>query len=574
LTNSPPAAQAVVAGTRFFTLTWLMDQTELDFTPEAVAAGYAALAYEDTADRERQVITSWLVEAVKDTGLVPDIDGWEPFERGQILESISETGAATDDFLAAFIDTAGPRAGARLARVLARAGLRRSATFVIDTLIEEYPADFTVIHETAEVAIGLGMADFRHEASGSDYAEFFFDRMREIGLFEFEDLIRAGEFALRCRRQDRAGELCDLAATCVEGCGGLIRVAFLRRRVLGSDGSRMDQETLNYLDLAMRDASDPLDHVMIAYEYLRLGQFAQARELIERSGLLGDRGEASPVEDIALLRCSDALTGEEIALAARRAAERLHSGRRLGTLGPRFDLFRNRLVDQLSHAGVAPAVLDLDHGWNVASLARDERPTAWKSFQRRLTGLLERPETAFEKAADLLKSPEFAGSFGLRIAVLTDLGKQLAAARQAYRECTPQSLAGSIPLTLSIDHGDGRRAVQLTDLWRAYLTRDDGDEDAARQLDRFFTTERDLVAQWSQQRQEALEPMRHSAGELERIQRVVMDLLLPPGAAAEPHPVLADLYRHIQEDLDALREQRIGTDLDSPLADPEGSKAL
>ncbi|MFE1308062.1 hypothetical protein [Streptomyces sp. NPDC058755] len=545
LARAPAEAGFAIADLASTNLSWLSGTSlfeAVSLAPEAVTAGEEALARAGENEGVRTGANAvWLAGETGDTGFVaaPGED-WAHEDQAKALELRGEKALAVEVSLTSFACTGNHRTAGRLIRRLMAARFTQAAGYLVDLVLAEQSQDPLALLETAETVYKVGLHSRVADVHGSDYAAVFFERILDLGRFEFKDLVRACDLAARHGREDHAEELLLLAGSRAEGGSELLELAILRRR-LGKDPADVDQEAVALLDRAARQSRDRLERLRIAQEYAFQHQYQRARTTLEEEGVWALETDLSHVELIVALQCV-CLTDTERRQLGERAARRLAADLAAGRLGTHPWLYAERLRELWPEADF-PLV-----GQRWSRTSTEDRASEWSSHAGELDAALDDP------AADLgpvMESARLAESFGYRLATIAHLREKVDELMLSYGRLTPEIITADPPVSKAYDEGESRRAVQLSELWRACLA-DSADDRAADRLHAFFEEEKQHVARWEARRRELLAPLRDRIIRASDALRTVAERLIGPEQEREPHPVLTGLYARLKQDVARL----------------------
>lgn len=586
LRAAPKGATFPLAHLRFINLTWLTDGfgsgedvgAQIDMTPEAIEAGYAAITCADPTD-ETADIRTWVAGVANDLSLIPSsLDEWAPYDRAEAYETIGDTSQLIDPSIEALETSYDHRVVKRLMRVFGDAGLQSAAAYLAELVLRESYDDFFALWETAELVVTSVAYDETEPDRGLTLIDRFARRLRELSEFEFKNTVRSYGFFRRAGRSDIAEEMLVDATRLAEGVSELLAVAVLRRKAGGARIGRVDQEGLACLTRAMAEARDRVERLQVARELFFFGRIREGRSIVEAEGVVGGDGRLSPVEYVAALQCAAWLSGDERADLAHAAASQLDFEYRSGTLGGHPVHFADRLVATIS--AVDPRLAAEIQG-ALAPPLREESPARewpgakegdWPSVSGRIDDLL----TADDDAALAAIVEDSSLRLGLLLAVVDRFRRLLDALIDEARTVRPTVPPENTPISKYDPRLDGPRTIELCDLWRARLADPERTDEPTVALEEFYAQEAEIEGLWEDER-------RVAGGDTARRIARVLDLLEAAlgwlAAAANPehvNPVIAGMFRCILTDSETLlgevAERRARTQLDlAPVADGDAA---
>ena len=561
LSIAPDDARFAISSVRFFDLTWLTGHAAysvLNMHPEAAAQGRAAIEASRDDDDTKE-IRIWLADATGDLSVIPaSLDDWPAHHRADALEAVGDEDRAIDTRLEALTTGYAHRTIVNLIRSLGAARFTRTLSRLSRLVLSESHEDFLALWETARALrpFVTGHEDAEAGDGLEEIDDAFRQRVVELSRFEFKNAVRAYEPLAAAAHPDLAEELLLQVTRQAEGVSELLAVAVLRGEVYGGS----DPDGLRCLSRALGEARDRLERLVVTRQLFRYGQIREARRVLADEGVLAAGRPLSHIEADVVLQCFPWLTRQEQRGLVDNALERLNADARAGLLGPDGWLYAQRLTSTLSQ--VAPTGELVRRAQRKLKLAegpkavrgwagRDEDD--WSALRDRLSAAVQEEAPTGNPVLAVLEGSGVDRSLGRRTVVCAQLRATLDDLMATARGVRPAALPEELPIYQGDDRGDGVRAVELCDLWRARLTSDgeDAAQAAAARLQAFFDGEAALLERWEEKRRAESAPTLGRALWVAEALRYCLDLpLVRPIALA--HPVLADILDEIEADLNAL----------------------
>ena len=561
LASAPAVARFPIANLRFGNLTWVTGPdtaSMLDVIPEVLTVGREGLAL--AADQnDASVIRVWLARQTGDLGLIPaELTGWDPHQRGEAYDVLGDEPLAVDAWLEGLASTYNHRSVIALMRRFRPAGCTHALAHLALLVLGESQNDFLALWETAQVLQepqSVEGADTLGEDSGKRPDEAFRDRLLELSELEFKNAVRSYPLFARAGLQDLAEELLVRAGRAAESVSELVTVSVLCREGQAWRMGQVNPVGLRCLTRALNEARDRLERLEVARELFHYGQIRKGRDVLVSERVLTRDAGLSHIEAVAALQCGSWLGPDERETLASAAARRLLADHQSGALTPDAAVYADRLVAAVggSDGMLAGHVQSL-----LGELRREgRRARAWSgssvmdltSIRQHVDAWLDNDAEPGDEADGLFPAAE--PSFGLRLAVLSELGSILSDLRVRTASAVPPVAAEDTPIRMD-PSGDGIRAIQLGDLWRRRLLGGGADEEVAAQLSDFLAEEVELTERWEQRRMEGIKDTTRRMLRVCQGLTWVLRCLLGPAERDHAHPVLRELYGAVARDVDQM----------------------
>jgi hypothetical protein len=260
------------------------------------------------------------------------------------------------------------------------------------------------------------------------------------------------------------------------------------------------------------------------------------------------------------------LKDDEYQDLARNALTALEGALRTGTIencGGRY-LARLEITGiDLPPGGSSPSATSVgeptDEGLAAAAEPTGLQDGEWKTWTDKMQAVIRKGEFEEERALfqdGALRLRE-SSTFAVRLATWSWVYRELEDALDTATAIRPKGEQGEIPLSKSLTPGDDWRALQVSDLWRSYLTAADseGGREARSGLESFYAAEKELLAEWEAlRRREAERPLRRALfyGEF-ALQ--LLPTLVSEAERSEAHPLLRRLYECASADCARLTKR-------------------
>ncbi|WP_157878082.1 hypothetical protein [Streptomyces torulosus] len=548
MSRAPAGAGFAIASLASTNLSWVLGISlfqGVSLVPEAVTLSEEALTLAGEEDDARTAsIAAWLAAETGDIKYVaaPGAN-WPDEDRARAQEARGEKATAIETSLTGYARTGNHRSAMRLVGELAAAQFTRAAGYLVDLVLSENSQDPLALLETAETVLDVGLDTRTTGADGTDYATALFERMLSLGRFEFKDLVRACDLAAKHQRTDDAEDLLLLAGSRAESSSELLELAILQRRLREERPDDIDREnTVAVLDRVLRQSRDRFERLQVAREYDFHGEHQRAQTILEEEGVWATDTDLSHAELTVALQCR--ITPEERRQLGERATRHLATDHEAGRLGTHPHLYAERLCEvlQATDFPIEEALA------RYRSRPRTETPASgWISHVEELDAALE--DTTVDLGA-VVTSASSARSFGHRLATIAHLRQKVDDLMLSYGKLTPEIVTDDPPVSRAYDNGDSPRALELSELWWAFL--DSGDDRTADRLHAFFEEEKTLVARWEAHRKEVLAPLRDRLVRASDVLRTLAENLIGPEQEREPHPILTGLYASLRADVTRL----------------------
>jgi hypothetical protein len=575
LALAPEWCRYPIAELRFTNLTWLTGSSharDLDMTPEALESSFAALRVSPDAQASAAVRV-WTADHTLDRTLLPgEIGDWDPSLQEQAYAIAGNEPEALRCALDAMIAASGHRVLLRLIRRFDSDRFERSADYLLDLGIRESWTSFFALWELADF---LCKTRARLSESSNGFARVsqllveLARRLFELSEFEFQNLIRAYDLFSEMNWQDAAEEVLRRAGRLAEGAAENLAIAVARRKAAGFDPARAGPHGLECLLRAESESRDRLERLQIARELFYYGRAQQARRILDAEGVFSPLAVLQPIEYIVALQCKPWLTHDEHVELAGRACRDLANDFAAGAIERYRDLYKSRL-EKVGRIELDSLPVKGRDGSAAASPLYDN---PWNRWQTKLKAASNGGVDELKAALDeCLDGPSiFAVQFSIWSWVLARWEQAL----QDASTVPPERKPLEIPISKNPSLDEDGRAIQISDLWRNYLS---DAVPAARakarvQIGAFYAEESRLLQDWEVLRRKAAAPLLDRALAYGQFAVRFLPTLVSSVERNQAHPLLRGLFECVAADCEALArsiEKRLQA-LEAELADASAS---